>query len=406
MNQPLMQSVMPHRREGYAVVLVCSEIDGFSHNAVFAQEIVAALAACGQDSRVLDYRKEPRALQAALLDSACAFMICFNGFGSELGLANYSPGQHYSAFTYYKKPLFDLMHDCPSHESMSHQIPIRDPIRHLMITDYGYLQEAQELGISNIRFVPSITFPHTLQTASLPPADRPIKVLLPVQLPPPDTVEQRYAGGGGYRLRVFREIYEAVAQACIADLRLDPRVETRKACREAGVLFTANDADCRFLLTSIADKVKFSRRRDLIKALAGLPVTLITSLADPSDLPAGMSVAPARSFQELLCTMAMSKCVICPLPHHTGHHERALGALTAGAAVLAAPNAILETEFRIGRDLTMYSSLDDVATKVMDLLSDASGLEALAQSGHERAMEVFSPRRFVETIFSILSKEN
>jgi hypothetical protein len=227
--------------------------------------------------------------------------------------------------------------------------------------------------------------------------------LLPVQLPSGDAVSQRFEPSAGYRHRVLHEIYEAVSEACVADLRADPRVETRRACREAGVGFDPNDVDHRFLLTSILDRVKFKRRGDLVWALAGAPVTVITALHSETDLPPGISTAPARSFRELLGIMAQADCVICPLPHMTGHHERALGAFTAGAAVVAAPNAVLETEFCVGQDLLIYRSAAELAAMLPDFLADHDRLRAIADAGRKRALKRFSPRRLAQTMLSVIA---
>ena len=390
-------------RESYAVFLNCNDIDTYSHNTVFTEEIGAALEELGQASRSMDYRREPRRILSALADPHCAFMICFNGFGSELSLSHSAPGQFVSAFAHFRKPLIDLMHDCPSHDSMSHQVRIRDPIRRVLLTDYGYVQEAEELCFPNVRFVPSITFPNVLPASQARRAKRPIRALLPVQLPSADGVSQRFEPFAGYRHRVFHEIYEAVSEACIADLRADPRVETRRACREVNIGFDPNNVDHRFLLTGILDRVKFKRRHDLIWALAGAPVTVITALHKEAGLPPGMSTAPARSFRELLATMAQADCVICPLPHMTGHHERALGAFTAGSAVVAAPNAVLETEFRVGQDLLIYRSAAELAATLPDLLADHDRLRTVADAGRERALERFSPRRLAQTMLSVIA---
>jgi Glycosyl transferases group 1 len=387
--------------EAYAVFLVCAEIDGFGHNAVFAQEIAAVLAECGLPSRVVDYRREIRQVQAALHDERCAFLICFNGFGSELSLATGSPGGMASAFGHYRKLLFDLMHDCPSHESMAHQMCVVDPMRQLLLTDYGYVQEAQELGVPNVWFVPSITFPVTLPPPMRTRQNRPIQALFPVRLPPPSSVGQRFRTAAGYRQRIFREVYEAVTERCVADLAVDPRVETRRACREAGVVFDARDADCRFLLTSIVDHTKYARRHELVRALRGLPVTIVTTADAEKDLAEGILTVPSRTFRELLALMSESLCVLCPLPHMTGYHERALGAFTAGAAVLTAPNQVLETQFRDGQDMLVYRSAPELAELLHMLLADPDRLQNIAQCGQQLALDRFSPRRLAETMLSI-----
>jgi hypothetical protein len=386
--------------ESYAVFLVCGEIDAFGHNAVFAQEIGAALAELGLASRIVDYRREIRGVQDALRDENCDFLVCFNGFGSELSLANQTPGGLTSAFGYHGKLLFDLMHDCPSHESMAHQNRVLDGARQVLLTDYGYVQDAHELGFPNVRFVPSITFPLTLSAAIRTGTNRPIQALLPLQLPAPSSVEARFEPGGGYRQRIFREIYLAVTDRCVEDLGLDPRVETRRACREAGVGFEARDRDHRFLLTAILDFTKYARRRALVQGLRGLPVTIVTNAHTEGDLPEGFSTAPARSFHDLLALMAEAACVLCPLPHMTGFHERALGAFSAGAAVLAAPNDIIETQFRHGQEMVIYRSALELAEILPSLLADPERLRAMARSGQEVALDRFSPRRLAETLLS------
>lgn len=385
----------------YAVFLVCGEIDTYGHNEVFAQEIGAALAELGCSSRIVDYRRESRAVQEALRDENCAFFVCFNGFGCELALTGEVPGELVSAFGYYRKQLFDLMHDCPSHESMAHQMRVLDRARMVLMTDYGYVQEAHELGIPDVRFAPSITFPLALPATVRTAALRPIQVLLPVQLPPPSAVEVRFSRGGSYRQRAFREIYEAVSELCISDLTADPRVETRRACREVGISFDPREADHRFLLTGILDRTKFVRRRDLVEALRGLPVTIVTRAHTESELLDGFLTAPARSFQDLLALMAEAECVLCPLPHMTGFHERALGAFTAGAAVVTAPNNILEMQFRHGQDMLVYRSAAELAELLPRLLAKPERLREIARSGQDIALDRFSPRRLAETMLSL-----
>jgi Glycosyl transferases group 1 len=386
--------------EGYAVFLICDEIDQFGHNAVFAHEIGAALAECGFASHIIDYRREIRRVQDALADADCAFFICFNGFGCELALPWQAPGELVSAFGHYRKLLFDLTHDCPSHESAAHQTGILDVARHVLLTDYGYVQEAQELGIRNVRYAPSITFPKSLPPVLRTEAHRPIQALLPLQLPPPSSADVRLDRGGSYRQRTFREIYEAVTVFCVADLGADPRVETRRACREAGIGFDVRDPDHRFLLTVIFDHTKFSRRRDLINALRGLPVTIVSNTDVETNLLNGFSTAPARSFRDLLTLMTKAACVICPLPHMTGFHERALGAFTAGASVFAAPNDVLETHFQHGRDMLVYRSAAELAEILPSLLAEPDRLSEIGRSGQNVALDLFAPKRLAETMLS------
>ncbi len=393
----MREDVSPDR---YAVLLTCGEIDQFGHNEVFAKEIAAALGELGVASRIVDYRRESRRVHDALRDENCAFVVCFNGFGSELAFANRTPDRLVSAFGYYGKLLFDLMHDCPTHESMAHQMRMLDSSRRLLLTDYGYVQEAAELGVPHVHFVPSITFPKALPPSRRANDRRPVQVLLPIKLPSTSEVDARFGAQDTYLRRIFREVYESVTDACLADLGADPRVETRRACREASICFDVHNADHRLLLTAILDRVKYTRRRALVQALRGLPVTLVTADHDETELPDGMSTAPARSFRELLALMTEAAIVLCPLPQMTGYHERALGAFTAGAAVVAAPNDVLETQFRHGQDMLTYRSESELAALLPDLLAEPDRLRAMARGGQAVALEQFAPRRLVETILS------
>ncbi len=88
----------------YVMFLVCQDVDVFGHNAVFARELGAALADCGLNSRIVDYRLEIPRVHAALRDEDCIFFVSFNGFGSELSLANQNPGE---------LPLFSVITENP-----------------------------------------------------------------------------------------------------------------------------------------------------------------------------------------------------------------------------------------------------------------------------------------------------
>ncbi len=394
----------------YAVILVRGEIDRFGHNAVFAREIGEALAAAGgPPARVIDYQARPREVMAALRDPASRFFLCFNGFGAELRLPTGAPGGLLPAWEAFGKPLFDLMHDCPAHESMAHQLGVRTPRREMLVTDWGYAAVARSLGFPRVRFAPSITFPATLGGApggvTTALRDRPIEILLPVTIVPAALVTGRLkAQGEGYRARLHRDLFEGVTARAAADLRLDPVAELDAACREAGVtLDHADDPEARRLLSAVLDQVKFERRRRLLRAVARLPVTVISDRPIDEPLPgsATLRIAESRGFAELLATMAGSRCVLAPLPHMTGFHERALGAFTAGAAVVAAPNLLLETCFAQRREIAFYRSPEDAADLLADLLREPDALQAMADRGRDRAMRDYAPARLAETILTI-----
>lgn len=387
--------------ENYVSILICEEVDRFHHNAVFAAEIASAFREAGIKTRTFDYRKQVREVNSALKDPLCQFFLCFNGFGSELSLSPGTPGHLLSAFEGYQKPIFDLMHDMPSGEPLAHQVKSRSKFRFPLMTDYGYVQEANELGIPNVRFVPSITFPSTVAKRQLLLKDRPIQVLLPATIAKTDYLRARHDWDQGYRNRVYREIFSAVSEKCSEDLSLDSRVETRSACLQAGIQFDVRHPDSRFLLTSISDFVKFERRRNLMKALQSLQVTIVADRQLEETYPGALfESAPARSFSELLELMTNSRIVLCPLPHMTGFHERALGAFNAGAAVLAAPNHVLESNFLHDEDMVVYRDVLELPDLISDLLSDPDRLQMIAQRGHSKAMAQFSPSRLIETILS------
>ena len=396
--------VVPSPKGRYVLILICLAIDAYGHNSIFAHEIGAALSEQGYDLRRVDYRARPRDVMDALTDADCAFALSFNGFGAELAVQP-TLGHLVSAFRHFGKPLFDLMHDCPSHESMVHGTTLGPDDRHLLITDYGYVQDAEDLGARNVRFVPSITFPKSLPGRPRPFSDRTVEVLLPIGLSAPDKSSARYPAEGGPRSRAMRAVYDEVSERCIRDLALDPRLEARAACKEAGLAFDVRNADGRFLMTTILDRVRFDRRYRLVQALRRFPVTLLSDHAFDAGEDSRILSAPARSFRELLALTSDSRAVICPLPHHTGFHERALGAFTAGAAVIAAPNALLETHFRPGRDMFRYRSEGDLADALADLLRDVDGMEAVAASGRELAMARFPPARLVEAMLNILQSK-
>jgi hypothetical protein len=396
---------MTPRGGDYAVALICGEIDQWRHNTLFVNELIPAFAAQGVTLRMLDYRAQARAVNDALKDEACRFFVCFNGFGSELQVSDVQPGRFRSAYEYARKPLFDLMHDCPAHESMEHQVDSRFRRRFLLMTDYGYVSVAKSLGMRHARFVPSIAFPATLPGPVRPLRDRSIEILLPMGFQDPDISRRRHAGIS-FRGRVYREIFEAVVALCTPNLQLDPLNEVIAACREAGVAFDGRDADSRFLLTTVLDFVKFARRVQLVRSVEHLPVSIMSRAPIEAPTPVSrLRYIDTRSASEMMSVMGDARCVICPLPHMTGYHERAMGAFTAGAVVVAAPNHILETEFSPGRDLLIYKTEAQLVSMLERMLDDPSGLAEIAESGRARALRQFAPERLAATIVSMLEQE-
>ena len=105
---------------------------------------------------------------------------------------------------YFQKPLFDLMHDCPAHESMEHQVESLFRRRFLLLTDYAYVGVAKALGVRHARFVPSIAFPTTLPDPPRKLRDRSIEILLPMGFQAPEISRHRHSNVS-YRRRIYRE---------------------------------------------------------------------------------------------------------------------------------------------------------------------------------------------------------
>ncbi|MCI0145641.1 glycosyltransferase [Paraburkholderia sediminicola] len=390
----------------YAVILTCSDKDKYRHNETFANELAPGFLAQGLRVRSLDYLRDVRAVAEAVRDDHCLFFVCFNGFGSELMYSTGRPGMLESIFEYNGKLLFDFMHDCPVHESMAHQIDSVGKFRRLLSTDYTYAHIARLLGVKSVRAVSGITFPNTITEGQRPHESRGLDILLPVGLFSSDNTRQRYSEVRAYKGRVFREIFESVTESAIGDLNVDPLIQTLLACQECGIHVEMRDADVRFLITSVVDFVKFERRDRLVSAISHLPVTVISN-HDVGERYADtkLNFIGQRSFPDLLYAMSDAKCVVCPLPHQTGFHERALASFTAGASVIAAPNEILETHFVQGRDMLTYRSEEELAAILEDVLAGRLDLESMAHSGRDRALTQFPSTKIVDTIVSVWRRQ-
>ncbi|MDO9404328.1 MAG: glycosyltransferase [Polaromonas sp.] len=398
-----MQSPVELNQDSYGVLLVSAQIDRWQHNQVFANEIAAAFNARGVRMKQVDYLKDVRLLSQCYVDQHCKFFVCFNGFGSELSLAS---GLHLvSAFEHYRKPLLDLMHDCPVHETMDHQVDSTSDSRKLFLTDYNYAFLARMLGIRNTRFVPSITFPVALGERPLKRfEDRTIDVLLPIGVSNADEVKGRHSFAGTYKDRVYKQVFESVVDVAVADLRVDPLIETMVALQAIHSSVNFANREITFLISSILDYVKFKRREELIDAVKHLPITLVTDRELSPDLAGTeLRVAPNSSFAGLLETMTNSRTVICPLPHHTGFHERAMGAFSAGAYVISAPNEVLETNFGHDREMHVYRNVSELASTLEAVIAGTKDLEPVAQAGRARAEERFSPNNLVGAMLTTLA---
>ncbi|MDQ0140080.1 glycosyltransferase [Cupriavidus necator] len=387
----------------YGVIFSNISKDRHQHNRTFCIEISEGFKQHGIDILELDYIRDVRQAMSALQDPNCLFFLCFNGFGSEL-LIHFAPGDLRSAFDHYRKPLFDLMHDCPIHESMAHQIKSTGRYRTLLITDYSYAQISRLLGVHKVYAVSSITFPQVAAPGGKVIADREIDVLLPIGLSSAQWTKERFLDARNYKQRVYRDIFESVSENTVDNLEADPLMEIFRAFQELQMPINFQDSDVRFLFTAVLDFVKFSRRDKLVSAIQHLPVTVISDVT-PENLgeKSKLKLIGSRSFPSLIETMGNSKTVVCPLPHYSGFHERALAAFTAGATVIAAPNEILESHFIQGKEMLTYRSLEELVSILEAVFAEGLDLQAISVPGREKAMAQFPPTRISDFVMSTLS---
>lgn len=385
----------------YVVVLCNRRVDVFRHHDLQLNELVPAFARHGLSVQVIDYMEEPHRLHRTFTDPNCRFYVCFNGFGSEIVLPSGPRATLLSPFHIHGKPLFDIMHDLPLHDSMEHQFAARGSDRHMLVTDYGYAMLARLAGYGNVRFVDSIAYPQALSGHIRPYRDRRIEVLLPINLPPPRAVDDRHRSEG-LKGRVYSLVYEAAVEQAVHDWSVDPLDAVLGACTAAGLPFDINDADSRFLLSTVLDKVKFERRWRLVSVLAHLPITLLTGdgAGEPWAQQRARILKP-MNVSEMFALMGDSRAVICPNPHITGHHERTLGALTAGAAVLAASNRLHETQFMHGREILFFRHLPELVEMVERVLSHPMDFAEQAEAGRARVMTLLPPERLVDTMMAL-----
>jgi hypothetical protein len=374
----------------FCVILVRRDIDRFSHNDLFAKEIVGALQRKGWVAKILDYIAQSRETFDALRDKNCRFFITFNGFGTELLMPTGTPGRLESAFQVFNRPVFDLMHDCPLHETMAHQMRTIAPFRRLLSTDGDYAWFAKLLGIRTVVPAATICFPHSVE----PQIERDIEILFAVGLSSPDLSKERLSGLAS-KSRVFRLVFDEVTAACKSNWSANPITELLQLLQTVGLEWSVQDEDFRFLLTIILDHVKFSRRHMMLDALRDLPVTLVTDRQVPG-LHQSVKIAPARSASELLAMMARSKVVVCPNTHAVGFHERPFMAFSAGAVVVSAPNGQLEASFSHGQDILFFHDAKSLASSV----ERAVVSPLIGDRGREKAGACFSPDRLVETILN------
>ena len=383
----------------YLVILVRAEIDRFQHNSLFAQELVAAFARRGWKTIILDYIKDSKKVFEALRDANCKFFLSFNGFGTELELPTIYPGRLEAAFQAFSKPVLDLMHDCPFHESMAHQLQSNYSARRLFITDYRYAEMASELGVRVVKPVPSITFPSAMETTASS-GHRDVEILFAAGFLIPEYTHERFQPKN-IKGRTYKYIFEQITSECGADWTLDPAVELKRSLAELGIHLNGLDVDHRFLLTATLDYVKFDRRYKILECLRGLPITLVADRKiDSEKLWSEVNLLEARTAADLLNLMARSRVVLCPTTHMTGFHERPLSAFTAGAAVVSTPCIPLQTHFSHGEDIFMARHGAELRSTLESLLADEALAKRVGQAGRQKAAELFHPDRLVGALLN------
>lgn len=382
----------------YLVILIRGDIDRFQHNALFAAELVAAFARRGWRALTLDYVLNSKAVFGALRDPDCKFFLTFNGFGTELEVPTIYPGRLDAAFQAFGKPVLDLMHDCPFHESMAHQLRSIYEARRLFITDYRYAEMALEMGVRFVRFVPSITFPKAMESVGMPER-RDVKILLAAGFLSPQYTYDRF-DPRDIKGRVYKYIFEQITSRCGDDWTLDPAVELKRNLTELGISFSGLDVDHRFLLTTVLDYVKFDRRHKMLQIIRDLPVTLVSDRQiDPAKLGRDVDILETRSAMEILRLMARSQIVLCPTTHMTGFHERPLSGFTAGAAVVSTPCAPLEAHFSDGRDI-LFAHSAKLRSTLEVLLADLEETRRIGEAGRKKAADLFHPDRLIDTLLN------
>ncbi len=386
----------------YAVVLTSDSAPSGTWNSLLADELAAAFEAIGLAVRTLDYRKNVQQVSAALADPDCCFFVCFSGFGSELLLTSGTAGHLIAAFEHFRKPLFDLMDESPAHEAMSHQIESTGRMRHLLLTDPCNAYAARLLGVESVRTVRGIVFPKTVGASTKPWSQRSVGILLPIDTGDAEQVRRRHETADTYKGRAFREIFESVAEYALSDLRVDPMVQTLIACQDIGIPVDFRNPDLRFLLSSVIDYVGAARNRCLIEAIEHLPVTVVGNAALQADqMPTTLRFIDAPTPRELLAAVTDAKVVVCPFASYSGARQRAMAAFTAGAAVMAGPDEILEAAFVHGKHMLTYRSFDELARLLEQALHRDQEVQGLAIDGQARALDQFSPHNLANTMLSI-----
>jgi hypothetical protein len=403
LHQGASPTALAGEKSGYTVILTTDRRGEQTPDAALARELVEAFQSLGLSTRVHDYTKDVRQVSSAMADAGCLFFVCFNGFGSELLLTTGAAGHLVSAFEHFRKPLFDLVTECPVHDDMRHQIESTGRMRNVLTTDSLFVWLSRLAGTPNVRTVPAMSFPSAVSQASKPHAERSIDVLLPIDVSNADSIRARHAGNSTYQGRVYREIFESVVEHALSGLEVDPLIATLVACQDAGIAASLRSSEFRFLLSSVVDFVDARRQDMLLKAIRHLPISVFGHDRLGSDAAySGFSSVGDGSFASLLQSVANSKTVICQRNHRGSHRERAMAAFTAGALVVASADDTLESQFVEGADMLTYRNVNELARVLESLFDGRLAPQQIAASGQAKvSADMFSPRRLASMILTL-----
>src|SRR5262249_54611597 len=178
-------------KEQFVLVLTDARREKGEWRELLRTQIIHGLVRSGVAAPVVDYLDAPRSVAPMLADENCLFALCFDGFGAELVIARGGNGLSRdgtlrSLFAACQRKLVDFMHEVPIHERMSHQHSAIHDQRHLLVTSYSSAAIAQDLGLRNVFFVPSVTLnvsnERMLRGPVRPLAERSVQILLPPEV--------------------------------------------------------------------------------------------------------------------------------------------------------------------------------------------------------------------------------
>lgn len=168
---------------------------------------------------------------------------------------------------------------------------------------------------------------------------------------------------------LVRRVFSDAADLCLAEGR-EPYVALKAACAVHGLAAAAvfPPAVLARLARELSLWVEAHRRRHLLTALGGAPVTVV-GLRDPGffgdDLP-DLNFVGLATGEQVRALLSRSRVVINSVSVFPGgSHERIWYAMAAGAVVATDPSTLVERDFRFGEHL--LSLADDLEDASRDL---------------------------------------